>query len=71
MLTIKRNWTLHPSSSTYTFPSSSTSTANGLASSADAAAQGESTGEGVTKGVPMQTMVGPALRLAQQLEAIV
>ncbi len=28
-------------------------------------------GKGVTRGVPMRTMVGPALQLAQQLEAIV
>ncbi|KAI9638366.1 26S proteasome non-ATPase regulatory subunit 8 [Dioszegia hungarica] len=74
--TSSRKWTLNPSTSTFTFPSTSpddTPTYNTSAnpSATSFGATGNSMSGGVTRGIPMRTMVGPALRLAQQLEAIV
>ncbi|KAK8869872.1 hypothetical protein IAR55_000440 [Kwoniella newhampshirensis] len=71
----QRGWTLQPTSQTLTFP---LSTKPDIALAAKQPSDDSSTaaldalkGKGVRRGVPMVTMVGPALKLAQQLEAIV
>lgn len=70
----QRGWQLQPTTSTFTFPQST------KPDIAFAAIQSKETsaaeldairGEGVKRGTPMITLVGPALKLAQQLEAIV
>lgn len=65
---MQRNWQLHPSTNEFTFPSPHT--ADGDVAATTAASRDQSSG-GVVRGVPMRTLVGPALRLAQQLEAII
>ncbi|ORY33767.1 SAC3/GANP/Nin1/mts3/eIF-3 p25 family-domain-containing protein [Naematelia encephala] len=72
-----RGWVLQPHSQIFTFPTSSKPDIAIAAESANAnvslnpAALDALHGKGIAKGVPMATLVGPALHLAQQLEAIV
>ncbi|RXK36725.1 26S proteasome regulatory subunit N12 [Tremella mesenterica] len=71
----ERGWSIEPTSSTIFFPNSPSisirQAARRLPSDAAAAAIEAAQSQGVAHGVPMTTMVGPALKLAQQLEAIV
>ncbi|OWZ58528.1 hypothetical protein LQV05_004186 [Cryptococcus neoformans] len=70
-----RGWSLSPNTQTFSFPRSSKPdialAAAESSSDVSSAAIDKLKGTGVVRGVPMETMVGPALRLAQQLEAIV
>ncbi|ODN84750.1 hypothetical protein L202_00628 [Cryptococcus amylolentus CBS 6039] len=70
-----RGWSLSPETQTFTFPRS-TKPDIALVAAESSSGVSSSTidklrGSGVVRGVPMETMVGPALKLAQQLEAIV
>ncbi|WVN85276.1 uncharacterized protein L203_100421 [Cryptococcus depauperatus CBS 7841] len=70
-----RGWSLSPNTQSFTFPHSTKPdialAAAESSSEVTAATIDKLKGTGVIKGVPMETMVGPALKLAQQLEAIV
>ncbi|WVR05122.1 hypothetical protein IAU60_002134 [Kwoniella sp. DSM 27419] len=71
---VERGWVLAPSTQTFTFPNSTKpdiALAAVQPSDAPSAAVDALKGKGVKRGVPMVSMVGPALKLAQQLEAIV
>jgi 26S proteasome regulatory subunit N12 len=70
----QNGWAVIPSKNEFVFPNSDNPdiAAYGKDLSGSAKDQTSSLKErGVIKGVPMATMVGPSLRLAQQLEAIV
>ncbi|WVF72262.1 hypothetical protein IAT40_007074 [Kwoniella sp. CBS 6097] len=70
----ERGWVLSPSTQTFTFPNSTRpdiALAAVQPSDASSAAVDALKGKGVKRGVPMVSMVGPALKLAQQLETIV
>ncbi|WVQ78039.1 hypothetical protein IAT38_000120 [Cryptococcus sp. DSM 104549] len=71
----QRHWDLSPTTETLTFPRSSKHDIALAAAEANkdspAATLQKLKAVGVVRGVPMETMVGPALKLAQQLEAIV
>ncbi|KAK4688653.1 26S proteasome regulatory subunit N12, partial [Tremellales sp. Uapishka_1] len=69
----KREWVLEPSTSSFTFPKSATVLLSPF-SEDDVSSQETftSTGtQGVQKGLALRSMIGPALRIATQLEAIV
>ncbi|ORX39816.1 SAC3/GANP/Nin1/mts3/eIF-3 p25 family-domain-containing protein [Kockovaella imperatae] len=72
----QRGWELSHSTSTFTFPlSPKPDIAIAAAKFSDPNASAQTLdilqGKGVKKGTPMTRMVGPSLRLAQQLEAVV
>ncbi|WRT67072.1 uncharacterized protein IL334_004038 [Kwoniella shivajii] len=72
--TFQRGWSFSPATHTFTFPKSAKpdiALAAVQPSESSTATIDAMKGKGVNKGVPMRTMVGPALKLAQQLEAIV
>ncbi|WWC61184.1 uncharacterized protein I303_103764 [Kwoniella dejecticola CBS 10117] len=77
--TSARQWELSPSTQMFTFPASSKPDialaaqfpSNGDASETNNINFDLLKGHGVSRGTPMEFMVGPALQLAQQLEAIV
>lgn len=71
-----RKWALQPTTSTFTFPASDKpdiviAEAQPSDSDTSVAVMDAMMSKGVKRGVPMRTMVGPALQLAQQLETIV
>lgn len=69
----QRNWQLHPSTHEFTFPPSRGTNGDDPTegSTVPVTASRDELDGGVVRGVPMRTLVGPALRLAQQLEAII
>lgn len=72
-LMIKNGWAVIPSKNVFVFPKSDNPdiAAYGQDMAGSGNDQLSSKEKGVVKGVPMSTMVGPSLRLAHQLEAIV
>ncbi|CAD6572918.1 MAG: hypothetical protein TREMPRED_000689 [Tremellales sp. Tagirdzhanova-0007] len=70
-----RGWVLQPTTSIFTFPSlqpdASPAESQSRETDPSTAALDATMGMGVKRGVPLRTMVGPALQLAQQLEAII
>jgi 26S proteasome regulatory subunit N12 len=70
---LQRQWTLQQSTNQITFPRSTKADIriHAQQGEADAPSADVLKGKGVTQGVPMNKIVGPALSMAAQLEMIV